>query len=78
MRIRVKNSREDRERRILLSEQEKILQYKTSIILGKDTSTMTFNNIIEELVKVIETKTDHDKCYRKLVNKRVSHLSPNG
>jgi hypothetical protein len=61
MRIRVKNSREDRERRILLSEQEKILQYKTSIILGKDTSTMTFNNIIEELVKVIETKTDHDK-----------------
>jgi hypothetical protein len=37
-----------------MTEQEKILHYKTSIILGKDTSEMKLNNIIEELVQVIE------------------------
>lgn len=46
---------------ITLSEQEKILQHKTSVILGKDTSSMPLNNIIEELVKVIELETHDDK-----------------
>ena len=38
-----------------MTEQEKTLQYKTSIILKKDTSKMKLNDIIEELVNVIET-----------------------
>lgn len=39
-----------------MTEQEKRLLYKTSIILGKDTSQMRLNDIIEELVNVIEQK----------------------
>lgn len=39
-----------------MSEQEKRLLYKTSIILNKDTSQMRLNDIIEELVYVIEQK----------------------
>lgn len=39
-----------------MTEQEKKLLYKTSIILGKDTSRMRLNDIIEELVNVIEQK----------------------
>ena len=39
-----------------MTEQEKTLLYKTSIILGKDTSQMRLNDIIEELVNVIEQK----------------------
>lgn len=41
-----------------MTEQEKILCYKTSIILGKDTSQMKLNDIIEELVYVIEQKSN--------------------
>ncbi|MGG1676208.1 hypothetical protein ACIFOT_10740 [Neobacillus sp. NRS-1170] len=41
-----------------MSEKEKRLQYKTSIILGKDTSQMTLNNIIEEMIHVIEAKDE--------------------
>ncbi|MDP4125752.1 MAG: hypothetical protein Q8912_02255 [Bacillota bacterium] len=37
-----------------MSEHEEILMCKTSFILGKDTSQMKLNDIIEELVKVIE------------------------
>lgn len=37
-----------------MTEQEKRLLYKTSIILGKDTSQMRLNDIVEELVNVIE------------------------
>lgn len=37
-----------------MTEQEKRLLYKTSIILGKDTSQMRLNDIIEELVNVLE------------------------
>lgn len=39
-----------------MTEQEKKLLYKTSIILNKDTSQMRLNDIIEELVYVIEKK----------------------
>jgi hypothetical protein len=39
-----------------VSEQEKKLIYKTSNILKKDTSMMTLNDIIEELVCIIESK----------------------
>ncbi len=37
-----------------MTEQEKKLLYKTSIILNKDTSQMRLNDIIEELVNIIE------------------------
>lgn len=37
-----------------MTEQEKRLLYKTSIILGKDTSKMKLNDIIEGLVNVNE------------------------
>lgn len=37
-----------------MTEQEKLLHHKTSIILKKDTSQMRLNEIIEELVHVIE------------------------
>ncbi|WP_274521044.1 hypothetical protein [Neobacillus niacini] len=40
-----------------MSDQEKNLMYKTSNILKKDTSMMKLNDIIEELVRVIESKT---------------------
>lgn len=43
-----------------MSEQEETLICKTSIILGKDTSQMTLNDVIQELVHVIETKTNGD------------------
>jgi hypothetical protein len=46
----------EREKTIFMSEQEKTLLYKTSIILRKDTSKMSLNDIIEELVHVIESK----------------------
>jgi hypothetical protein len=36
---------------------ENTLKDKTSMILGKDTSQMKLNDIIEELVKIIE-----DRC----------------
>jgi hypothetical protein len=38
-------------------DQEEILIYKTSNILRKDTSMMKLNDIIEELVRIIESKT---------------------
>ncbi|MED3562551.1 MULTISPECIES: hypothetical protein [Bacillus] len=41
-----------------MSEQEKILLDKTSMILKKDTSQMRLNDIIEELVQLIELKTN--------------------
>jgi hypothetical protein len=41
-----------------MTEQEKLLIYKTSFILNKDTSQMKLNDIIEELIHVIESKTD--------------------
>jgi len=40
-----------------MSDQEKILMYKTSNILKKDTSMMKLNDIIDELVRVIESRT---------------------
>ncbi|WP_257009246.1 hypothetical protein [Bacillus sp. 7884-1] len=40
-----------------MSEKEEILIYKTSNILRKDTSMMKLNDIIEELVRIIESKT---------------------
>jgi hypothetical protein len=43
----------EQEKTIFMSEQEKTLLYKTSIILRKDTSKMSLNDIIEELVHVI-------------------------
>lgn len=46
----------DRNEGYEMTEQEKRLLYKTSIILGKDTSQMRLNDIIEELVNVIEKK----------------------
>ncbi|MEY2195056.1 hypothetical protein AB7942_20285 [Neobacillus sp. BF23-41] len=46
----------EQEKTIFMSEQEKALLFKTSIILRKDTSTMSLNDIIEELVNVIESK----------------------
>ncbi|MED4225503.1 hypothetical protein [Neobacillus cucumis] len=39
-----------------MSEHEEMLICKTSFILGKDTSQMKLNDIIEELVKVIDKK----------------------
>jgi hypothetical protein len=42
----------------LMTEQEKLLIYKTSFILNKDTSQMKLNDIIEELIHVIEAKKD--------------------
>jgi hypothetical protein len=42
----------------LMTEQEKLLIYKTSFILNKDTSQMKLNDIIEELIHVIESKMD--------------------
>jgi hypothetical protein len=42
---------------IFVREQEEILIYKTSNILRKDTSMMKLNDIIEELVRIIESKT---------------------
>lgn len=41
-----------------MTEQEKKLCNKTTIILGKDTSQMRLNDIIEELVNVIEQKSN--------------------
>jgi hypothetical protein len=41
---------------IFWGEQESMLQYKTSTILEEDTSQMTLNDIIEELVHIIEKK----------------------
>lgn len=43
-----------------MTEQEKDLLQKTSIILRKDTSQMNLNDIIDELVRVIELKTIDD------------------
>ncbi|WP_257208723.1 hypothetical protein [Bacillus sp. AFS031507] len=43
-----------------MSDQEKILLYKTSIILRKDTSMMKLNDIIDELGRVIESKMKVD------------------
>ncbi|MGG0174740.1 hypothetical protein [Gottfriedia acidiceleris] len=40
-----------------MNEKEKILVYKTTKILEKDTSRMKLNDIIEELIQVIETNT---------------------
>jgi hypothetical protein len=42
---------------IFVREQEEMLIYKTSNILRKDTSMMKLNDIIEELVRIIESKT---------------------
>ncbi|MGS2778640.1 hypothetical protein ACVBAX_14830 [Robertmurraya sp. GLU-23] len=39
--------------------------YKTTIILGKDTSQMRLNDIIEELVYVIEQKGNIETENRK-------------
>jgi hypothetical protein len=44
-----------------VSEKEEILLYKTSNILRKDTSMMKLNDIIEELVCIIESKTKDDE-----------------
>lgn len=44
-----------------MSDQEEILLLKTSSILKKDTSMMKFIDIIQELVKVIESKSEVDK-----------------
>ncbi|TWD89606.1 hypothetical protein FB550_1263 [Neobacillus bataviensis] len=51
----------EQEKTIFMSEQEKALLYKTSSILRKDTSNMSLNDIIEELVLVIESKTKDDR-----------------
>ncbi|WP_180230169.1 hypothetical protein [Bacillus sp. AFS073361] len=48
----------DQEKTLFMSDQEKTLIYKTSNILRKDTSIMRLNDIIEELVHVIESKTE--------------------
>ncbi|MBU8773240.1 hypothetical protein [Cytobacillus oceanisediminis] len=48
-----------------MTEQEKRLLYKTSIILNKDTSQMRLNDIIEELVYVIEQK-DRNKTAEQI------------
>ncbi|MFJ5758557.1 hypothetical protein ACIQAA_05325 [Neobacillus sp. NPDC093182] len=47
-----------------MNEQEKELQYKTSIILGKDTTNMTINEIIAGLVNVVESvvKNNEQEC----------------
>lgn len=47
-----------------MTEQEKRLLYKTSIILNKDTSQMKLNEIIEELVYVIEQNDNIKKVGR--------------
>ncbi|WP_302621318.1 hypothetical protein [Bacillus sp. FJAT-27225] len=39
-----------------MTEQEKVLIEKTSTILGRNTSSMKLNDIIEQLVRIIETK----------------------
>ncbi|WP_269320306.1 MULTISPECIES: hypothetical protein [unclassified Bacillus (in: firmicutes)] len=39
-----------------MTEQEKVLVEKTSAILGRNTSSMRLNDIIEQLVQVIEEK----------------------
>jgi hypothetical protein len=42
-----------------LSDKEKTLHIQTSLILGKDTSQMKLNDIIEELIQVVVgTKSD--------------------
>ena len=41
-----------------MTEQEKKLLIKTSIILKKDTSQMKLIDIIEELIHVIESKSN--------------------
>ena len=51
----------EQEKTIFMSEQEKTLLYKTSSILRKDTSIMSLNDIIEELIHVIESKTNYDR-----------------
>ena len=43
-----------------MTDQEKTLLYKTSIILKKDTSRMNLNDIIDELVRVVESKKWED------------------
>lgn len=54
-----------------MTDQERSLQTKTTIILGKDTSKMTLNDIIEGLVNVIQTETkitndpDSEQCILK-------------
>jgi hypothetical protein len=45
---------------IFVTDQEKELHNKTSIILGKDTINMKLNEIIEELVNIIETKIENN------------------
>lgn len=52
----------EQEKTIFMSEQEKTLLYKTSNILKKDTSMMSLNHIIEELVNVIESKQKMTDC----------------
>jgi hypothetical protein len=47
-----------------MSDQEEILLLKTSSILKKDTSMMKLIDIIQELVKVIESKSEVDKNNR--------------
>jgi hypothetical protein len=44
-----------------VSNQEQTLIDKTSIILEKDTSKMKLNDIIEELVRVIESTKKDDR-----------------
>ncbi|WP_272928180.1 hypothetical protein [Bacillus sp. USDA818B3_A] len=41
-----------------MNEQEEMLINKTSLILEKDTSKMSLNDIIEELVTIIEQKVN--------------------
>ncbi|MGG1675011.1 hypothetical protein ACIFOT_04570 [Neobacillus sp. NRS-1170] len=55
----------EQEKTIFMSEQEKTLLYKTSIILRKDTSMLSLNDIIEELVHVIESKQKMTDCQIK-------------
>lgn len=50
---------------IFVSKQEEILIYKTSSILKKDTSMMKLNDIIEELVKIIESNTEVEMSSKK-------------
>ncbi|MEH6955335.1 hypothetical protein [Neobacillus drentensis] len=52
---------DEQEKTVFMSEQERTLLYKTSSILRKDTSIMSLNDIIEELVHVIESKTKDDR-----------------
>ena len=44
-----------------MSDQEKTLMYKTSIILGKDTKMMKLNDIIDELIRIIELEDNKIK-----------------